>query len=418
MSRSDVIEVELLIIGGGVIGRSIAWECQRRGRQVMVLDRHRLEISDSVSRDPTSSAGASDGHSTSWAAAGILPPANFDRATDPIDRLRGYSHAMWPLWSQQLESDTGMDIGYRHCGGLYLAQSAGERALMAGMVAYWADLDIECRRCTTKEIVERFDFLAEFARDETGRPGASKASDHSLAAWWTPDELQVRPPRVLAALAMAGRDAGAVFQGQCDVTDIQHGSSKVTVEANLHNGMSTTIHAQDVVLCGGASTGLIDPAVGLRQSLIPVRGQILLLHDPRLQFDGVINLGNQYLVGRGDGHVLVGSCEEEVGFEFGNTDSVISDLRTLAGELCPMLRQAREVRRWSGLRPMTFDGFPMIGTVPEQSRLHVASGHYRSGISLAPATAIAMADHLDRRPSFMSLEPFSVAKQRAVANRD
>ena len=129
------------------------------------------------------------------------------------------------------------------------------------------------------------------------------------------------------------------------------------------------------------------PGLRLERSVIPIRGQILLLKTAELVSTRVINVGNRYLVCRDDGHVLVGSCEEEVGYHLGTTDSMIESLRDFAISLIPALAKAEQAGCWSGLRPMTFDGFPMIGRVPGSLNLYVAGGHYRSGLHLSPGTA-------------------------------
>ena len=109
------------------------------------------------------------------------------------------------------------------------------------------------------------------------------------------------------------------------------------------------IDADAVVLCGGAHTGLIDARLRLEKSLIPIRGQILLLKTERPLLRSVINVGQRYLIGREDGHVLVGSSEEEVGFRGGTTDTVLTSLRQFADRVCPALRDARYRHRLVGL---------------------------------------------------------------------
>ena len=109
-----------VIVGGGVIGLSLAWELACRNgqngsdREIVVIDRPSL----------TSRA--------SWAGAGILLPANLQTAIHPIDQLEGISNRLHETWSRQLKSETGIDNGFRKCGGLHLARTPGEIALLAG----------------------------------------------------------------------------------------------------------------------------------------------------------------------------------------------------------------------------------------------------------------------------------------------
>lgn len=380
-------------MGGGAIGLSIAWELVRRGENVTVLDRGPIA------------------HGTSWAAAGILPPANFDRATDPIDRLRGFSHTLWPLWCKQLLEQTGIDSGLIRCGGFYLAETVGEASALTGMMAYWGDLALECHRIDSAELLRRQPRLTKWSQ---ANPWIQ--SHPNSAAWWTPDEYQIRPSRLLTALASACQSQGVMLLPHTTILDLSSNDSGCTATILTQDANERTLQSERTIFCGGASIGSICPDVRLESSVIPIRGQMLMLNSETFTEPIVLNVGNRYLVARGDGNVLVGSCEEEVGFEQGTTDDVIQGLRSFANRVCPELESASVASKWSGHRPMTFDGFPMIGRVPDQKNLFVAGGHYRSGIHLAPGTAVAMADLLEGKRSFMELSDFSVGKQQTVSS--
>src|SRR6056297_3222724 len=356
----------VLVIGGGVVGLSVAWELSRRGVQVTVLERGQI------------------GKATSWAAAGILPPANLAFATDPIDRLRGFSHQLFPRWVDQLQSITSIDPGFRRCGGWYLADTAGERASLGAMTAYWEELGIECQPMSVAALAEREPATAAWAARTAG-----------AAAWWIPEEWQLRPPRYLQALHQACLAGGVSLLEQAAVEDIRDTDGSPAVLANGH------WHAADaMVVCGGAWTGKIAPALQLDRSLIPIRGQILLLKTPSPLLSSIVNVGQRYVMCRDDGSTLVGSCEEEVGFECGTSEEVLSMLSEFAGKLVPELAAAPQVAAWSGLRPLTFDGFPMIGKAPGTTAVFVAAGHFRSGLHLSPGTAVALADlMLGQRPA-------------------
>jgi glycine oxidase len=119
-------------------------------------------------------------------------------------------------------------------------------------------------------------------------------------------------------------------------------------------------------------------------------------------------LGHEYLVPRGDGHVLVGSTEEHVGFEKRNTAGAIAHLIDLALTYVPSLAQATLERCWSGLRPGTKDGRPFLGLVPGYENLFLAAGHYRSGLQLSPTTGLVMSEMLLGHPPTIPLEAFRV----------
>ncbi len=400
--------METAIIGGGVIGLSLAWELAQRGHAVAVIERRAL-----TGESPSPSGKLATIPCTSWTAAGILPPANFELATDSLDRFRGFSHQIWPEWAARLGQVTGVDVGLNACGGYYLAETAGEAAAMIGMTAYWDELNIECQPLSRSQLRARKPHLSSWIDNNPWM------RDHpDSAAWWVPDEFQVRPPRLLNALYLAGVEAGVRFIDNTSVTAIEDSPSSVTLYTGDAQAKKEKIAtAQRIVLCGGAATGHIDPTNRLQNSLIPVRGQVLLLQSEAFLEPAVINIGNRYLVSRGDGHVLVGSCEEEAGFTQHTTEPMIEQMRQFAAHVCPQLADAPEVRRWAGLRPMTFDGFPMLGHLPRRGHVYVAAGHYRSGIHFSPATAVAMADMIEHKPTFMDLAPFAVSLSPGVPSR-
>jgi glycine oxidase len=367
------------IVGGGVIGLSIAWELAGRGFRVTLIE------SDEI------------GRGTSRAGTGILPAANLDRATDPIDRLRGLSHRLFPQWIESLQSITGIDCGFRRCGGWYLADTRGEQAAMLGMTGYWDELGIDCQPVPLDRLSEREPFLTAWA----------DRSPHA-SAWWVEDECQIRPPRYLRALHQACLDAGVEMIEHAPVSDLR------TCEDSTEVLAGDRWHRSDaVIVCAGAWTGRVASCLRLEVGLVPIRGQILLLKTPTPLLHGVVNVGHRYIVCRDDGNTLVGSCEEEVGFELGTTEPVLDSLREFAMGLIPDLASAEPIDAWSGLRPLTFDGFPMIGRVPGTGNVYVAAGHYRSGLHLSPGTAVVLADLLEGRQPQISIESFGVGKQQS-----
>ncbi len=366
------------IVGGGVIGLSIAWTLAQRGGGVTLLERDRI------------------GRATSWAATGILPPANLETATDPLDRLRGLSHQQFPGWVQELQAATGIDVGLRLCGGWYLADTPGERAAMLGMTQYWNDLQIECESVPLTQVARREPALAPWT---TAARGA--------AAWWTAGEYQIRPPRYLQALATICGQCGVQIRESCSVEDLRFADGVAELFIN-----GDWVSDDSIVLCAGVWTGRIASSLGLASALVPVRGQILALKTDEPLLHSVVNFGNRYIVCRDDGLALVGSCEEQVGFNLGTTEPMLESLHQFAIEKVPALSLARRISQWSGLRPMTFDGFPMIGRVPATQNLYVAAGHYRSGLHLSPGTAVCIADLIDGKQPPLDLHAFGVAKQQ------
>lgn len=371
--------MRVTIVGGGVIGLSIGWELSRRGAHVRLVERGQI------------------GREASWAASGILPAARSGLAPDPLERLRGLSHELYPQWVQQLTDATGIDAELRQCGGLYLASHAGEAAALLAGLAYQRDLQIEMHRLSPEQLAIDEPALAPWAN-----------SGRCRAAVLSPNEWKITPPRLVAALLAACSANG--------VQVIEHADCELVVEsrtATLHlhaPSGGTVLQADQIILCGGAWTGQIASKIGLAHGLIPIRGQILMYAFDFPPLRRIVNEGHRYLVPRDDGRLLIGSCEEEVGFQKGTTPEMLDPLTVWAQSILPMLTKMRPQRAWSGLRPATFDGFPIIGKVPEVANVWIASGHYRSGIHLAPATAMVIADLLDNQVPEVDPTPFRVAR--------
>jgi glycine oxidase len=368
---------DVLIVGAGVIGLSLAYELGGRGARVHVLDR------------------GSPGREASWAGAGILPPANRQTAIDPIDQLRGWSHELYPQWSVALREATGIDNGYRRCGGIYLARSVGEAAALQGLAAAWRQQRIRIVPLAADELQQ-----VEPALVPSAESGAIRA------AYLAPDEAQLRNPRHLQALAQAGRQRGVRISQDVEVTGFD-------IRAGRMCGVRTAagrLEAGQFAITSGAWTGRLLQQLGCPIGIRPVRGQMILFRCQRQPFVRVINEGPRYLVARDDGRVLVGSSEEEAGYDKGTTEPILAELRQLAGDLVPELRQAEIERVWAGLRPGSSDGRPYIDRIPQVANAFVAAGHYRSGLHLAPATAILMRQLMLGEPPSIDLSPFRIGR--------
>jgi glycine oxidase len=356
---------DCLIVGGGVVGLSIAWVLAREGRRVTVADRQ------------------VPGREASWAGAGILPPAKRRTALHPIEYLRAWSSELHALWSKELLAATGIDNGYHVCGGIYLARTAGEAASLAGMAATYREEQIECHPLKYRDLV-----ALEPATLSPELEGELKG------AYFVPEEAQLRNPRHLRALLAACAAAGVAFEHHIEIVDWDRIDDRI-VAAKTADGQ--LLKADQFVVAGGAWSGGILASVKRPIAIIPIRGQMILYRLPAPCFSKIINEGSRYLVPRTDGHVLVGSTEEEVGFDKETTQQEMDELERVAGALVPQIKTAAIEGRWAGLRPYSFDGFPYIGRAGEWSNLFVATGHFRSGLHLSPATAMVIADLLANR---------------------
>ncbi len=367
--------MDCLVIGGGVVGLSLAWELAKHGRRVQLIDRQQ------------------PGQEASWAGAGILPPANRRAALHPYDQLRGLSMELYPQWSQELRERTGIDNGYRRCGGIYLARSAGETAALIGWSAAAMEEQLAVERLNAESLRKLEPALAECAASVR-------------AAYYLPEEAQIRNPRHLQALIAACGQCGVEIVADTEVVDMALQDGRIAALQTTRGPLS----ADRYCFTTGAWTGRLLKKIGLEIAVLPIRGQMVLFRCERQPFRAVLNEGPRYLVPREDGRVLVGATEEEVGFDKRTTDVAIQELRDLARELVPALREAVVEQTWAGLRPASFDGFPYLGKLPGLDNGYVAAGHFRSGLYLSPATAVVMRQVICGEKPEIDLTPFQTIR--------
>lgn len=368
---------DCLIVGGGVVGLSLAYELARRGASVDVLDRSQI------------------GREASWAGAGILPPANRATAVHPLEQLRAISHELHREWAASLKEETGIDTGYRECGGLYLARSAGEVASLAAFADMLRDLEIAIERVPNEAIAEVEPGLQSLA-----------ASGVLKAAYLLPDEAQLRNPDHLRALASACQMRGVTLRPDAEVQAIETSNARV-VALETSQGR---FEAERFCLTAGAWTYELLQQLGISTGIMPVRGQMVMFKCDAPLFRRVLNEGPRYLVPRDDGRVLVGSTEEEVGFDKSNTNEAVGELIDLARGLVPALTDAPVVKTWAGLRPGSFDGFPYVGAIPGFDNAFAAAGHFRSGLHMSPGTAVVMSQLMLDEPVDVDLSAFRVGR--------
>lgn len=369
---------DVVVVGGGVIGLTIAWELSRAGASVRLLEQGGL------------------GQEASWAGAGILPPGNPRGTRTPLDRLRAESAARWAELSAELAEATGIDNGYRICGGIMLARGvdpAGHRAELAE----WRNEDVPVEILPPERLHELEPALAS----------APAGSDDE--AFLLPGVAQVRNPRHLRALVAACAARGVELLPGETAIGFDLAGERVTAIRT-----TTGAHqAGQVCIAGGAWTQRLLAAAGMKLPIEPVRGQIALLSLARPPFGRVLQAGERYLVARPDGRVLVGSTMERVGFDKRTTAGAIRDLIEFGVALVPALADATLEKTWAGLRPGSPDGAPFLGRVPDYENLFVAAGHFRAGLQMSPATALLIRQALLGEPLLMPLDPFSCDRNAA-----
>jgi glycine oxidase len=364
---------DVLIIGGGVIGLTAAYYLAREQVQVQVIDRGDL------------------GQEASWAGAGILLPGSPGRPPAPLDQLRAASASLYPELSAELKELTGLDNGYLRSGGI--------------------EFGSEEETATREWRGEGIAFRA-IERDELRRlePGVNPRHDR---AFLVPDMAQVRNPRHVKALLAACEKLGVHLRPGCPVETIEHREGHVTA---LRTGAGRLGAGRFLIAAGAWCDSLLGP-LGWRSGIAPVRGQIVLLHPTASPIQRILMEGKRYLVPRADGRVLIGSTEEDAGFDKRTTASAIRSLLDFAVELVPALAEAPVERAWAGLRPGSPDELPFIGPVPGLDNLFVAAGHFRAGLQLSPATGLLLKELFLGRPLTVPLDAFRLDRVSASHHR-
>lgn len=364
----DLKGTDVVVVGAGVIGMATALELADRGAKVRVIDRGR------------------PGLESSWAGAGIIYPAFPEHAANPFERLRGVSFSQWPAFAARLNSD----VGFLRCGSLILEPNNDELERVTD----------EHRRAGA--IVEPCDF----AKIEPNL----HVEDEVAAA--LPQACQVRNPWLVRALLEELRAKRVEFTTDVAVRRILDEGGRVR---GVETEREEQFHADHLLVSAGAWTSGLVPA--LRMEIVPIRGQILLFHPKKKLLNGIVEAGRHYFVPRADGRILVGSTEENVGFEKAVTSAAFEELYTFAVAHLPQLAEAEIETSWSGLRPGTPTGTPYLFEDHDRRGLWIAAGHYRLGLQLAPGTATLVSDWIAGEPSFASTEDFSLNVDRSSYRR-
>lgn len=362
---------DVLIVGGGVIGLTTAWYLAGEGARVALVEQ------------------GETGRQASWAGAGILQPGDPQRATTPIDLLRAHSSRLHAELSRQLREQTGVDNGYVVCGAVELP-------------------DADCGgEFPTEEWHSEGSPFSAVERQELERlwPGLHPRWQRGA---FLPAMAQLRNPWHLQALRAGCEARGVALLTEWPVARLLLKSSRVEgVE-----GQRGRLSAGATLIAAGAWSEALLAQAGQQPGIRPVRGQIALLN---VGGGGrpLLLVGKRYLVPRTDGRILVGSTEEEAGFDARPTAGGIAGLLEFVTALVPPLAAACLERSWAGLRPGSVDGMPSLGRVPGYDNLHVAAGHFRAGLQLSAATGLVMTQHLLGRPTLVPLEAFRVDRHAA-----
>lgn len=342
----------LCIVGGGVIGLAIGWRLARQGAAVRVFER------------------GTAGRQASWAAAGMLAPLSEVGFEDEgFLALGRESLRLYPRFLEELKQDAQVEV----------------RLDSRGTLTIGLDRDDAERLRRLCEFREHLGLPVKWLSGTEAREIEPLVSPRTSSAIWIPDDHQVDNRALVDALKAAFQKCGGTLSENLPVTEVLHDGARV-------NGVRTEqgeFDAAGVVIAAGCWSKQVGGIPkGLLPPVRPVKGQIITLReDERYGFSHVIRAPDAYLAPKGDGRIVLGASEEDMGFDTTITAGAVYRLLERGWRAVPSIYDLPIQEIIAGLRPGSRDHDPIVGKAGLEG-LYYATGHYRHGILLAPATAL------------------------------
>ncbi len=358
--------MQVVIVGGGLIGLLSARELVLAGCRVTVVDQ------------------AVPGQESSWAGGGILSPLYPWQYSDPVNHLASWGQAHYPELVAGLMRDGGIDPQWTQSGMLVLDGDMAEVA---------------------QAFAERFAMPMELLDARELLSLESRITSAAELALYFPSIAQVRNPRFVKSMLTSCAALGVRFLPRTQVSGFLQTDSVI-------RGVTTTngkLDADVVLVAGGAWSGHLLKALQVTVPVEPVRGQMILYRAAPGDIEHIVLSEGHYLIPRRDGRILAGSTLEYVGFDKSTTEQGRTQLIEFACNLFPFLADTPIEQQWSGLRPGQSGAIPYICDVPGHAGLFVNTGHFRNGVILGPASAHLVADLILGRTPILDPAVYSLA---------
>lgn len=396
MRKSEDKRADVAVVGGGVAGLAVARELGRGGLSVVVFD-----------------GGVALGACASNAAAGMLAPqAEADRA-DELFELLCASRDMYPDFAESLREETGVCVELDTTGTLYLSFTDEDEREASKRFEWQARAGLQVERLTAEEARALEPQVSAQVRSALRFP----------RDWQVENRLLVRALRASAerygVRVMEGSEAYGVYvshDGRARGVETPEGTFDADAVVFAAGAWNSRLEKRFLRACRMESSALED---GPRVE--PVRGQMLSFRQPRGEEPfarHVVYSPRGYVVPRRDGRLLAGSTTEHAGFDASVTEEGVRTIKRNAAEIAPALASLALEESWAGLRPRASDGLPVIGESADVKGLFYATGYYRNGILLAPASGRIVADLLTRGTTNLvprALTAFSPARASRTA---
>jgi glycine oxidase len=355
------------IAGGGIIGASIALELAEAGLKVALYD----------AREP--------GREASWASAGMISPAPETAAMISFMPLSMASVALYPQFIETIEKLADVSVGYRQDGALDVILDDDPKEELSTIIAMQHGVGLR----------------AEALNGEKARQLEPALTEEVRAAVFRPEEASLDARILTQGALRAARSKGAqVFAN--------NGAKAIWKEGARCKGLlleNGKVQAKWTIIAAGCFSARIE-GVAPYAPVFPAKGQMAGLRAQEVQLKRVLWLEHTYLVPRNDGRIIAGSTIERTGFDHQVTAGGISKILSGALRLVPGLASARIEETWAGLRPDSPDHLPILGPTDVEGLL-MATGHFRSGILLAPVTARLIRDWVVKQAVKVSWDRYS-----------
>lgn len=302
------------------------------------------------------------GMESSWAAGGILSPMRPWLEHPCSAELSSEGKLCYADFVEELKEETGIDPEFYQSGLLMINESDVEHTRQ------WANKN-----------------KVSFSEDYNGYPTNMRIPANSI---FLSEIAQVRIPGLLKALHSSLLKLGVTVVEDTAITGLETNDSRCK---SVITG-SKKYYADSFIISAGTWSEQILGSNNSEIKIKPIMGQMLCVKFPGQKLETMILDGGHYFIPRKDGHVLIGSTMEDVGFAKDTTQTARNELMDWACALWPEIADAEFVKHWSGLRPATDNGKPYLGKLEGHENVYINTGHFRKGILQAPVCARRMAD--------------------------
>jgi len=338
---------DAVIAGAGIIGASIALELAETGLRVALFDAH----------EP--------GREASWASGGMISPAPENAGMIPFMPMSLASVALYPDFIRRVEAASGTTVGYRQKGAIDVLLDGNVQEEVSTVIALQHGVGLRAEALTSESV----------------RSMEPALTEDTQAAIFRPDEASLNTRAFTDATLKAAQHKGVEIHAH-------NGAKALWKEGNRCKGLTLEkgqIAAKWTIVAAGCFSARIE-GVASYAPVQPAKGQMIALRCESVQIEHILWLEHKYLVPQRDGRIIAGSTIEYTGFDHDVTAGGVELILREVMRMVPGLASARIEETWAGLRPDSPDHLPIIGPTDVEGLL-IATGHFRSGMLLAPVTA-------------------------------